>query len=115
MPLDTTQPITSNELRGLSQADADTLILRASDKGPASYSRILKLKRSGPEPLYYQLAQSIEDAIQSGAIDHGTKLPPLSVMAAELTLSAQTVRHAWDYLERRGVLICRRGLGTVVS
>ncbi|MFE5837305.1 winged helix-turn-helix domain-containing protein [Arthrobacter sp. NPDC056493] len=109
------QQITSHELRGLSQAKAEAPAPRASDKGPVSYSHILKLKRSGPEPLYYQLAQSIEDAIQSGAIDHGTKLPPLSVMAAELTMSAQTVRHAWDYLERRGVLICRRGLGTVVT
>jgi DNA-binding GntR family transcriptional regulator len=82
---------------------------------PIPYSRFLTLKRSGPEPLYYQLAQSIESAITAGHIGHGTKLPALAVLASELHLAPQTVRAAWNYLERRGVLTCRHGVGTVVS
>lgn len=91
-----------------------TAALGTCERVPVRYSRVLSLKRSGPEPLYYQLAQSIESAIKAGTIGHGTKLPPLPAMATELNLATNTVRAAWNYLERRGVLTCRHGVGTVV-
>jgi len=79
------------------------------------YSQLLLLGRSGPEPLYYQLARSLEWAVQSGTIDHGTKLLPESDMAKELNVAVVTVRSAWEYLERKGVITRRRYRGTIIQ
>ena len=79
------------------------------------YSQLLLLRRSGPEPLYYQLARSLEWAVQSGAIDHGTKLLPESDMAKELNVAVVTVRSAWQYLERKGVITRSRYRGTIIQ
>jgi GntR family transcriptional regulator len=76
---------------------------------------VLPLARSGPEPLYYQLAQSLEKAVQAGAICPGTKLPPDRDLANELKIAVGTVRNAWIYLERKGVLTRRPRTGTIVQ
>ncbi|WAH99161.1 winged helix-turn-helix domain-containing protein [Arthrobacter sp. MMS18-M83] len=81
---------------------------------PAPYSQVLRLKRCGPEPLYYQLAQSLEQAVATGAIAHGTRLLPEKDMARELNVAIGTVRNAWAYLERKGVLHRQRHAGTVI-
>lgn len=76
--------------------------------------KVLELKRSGPEPLYFQLAQSVERALESGAIGPGTRLLPERAMARELKITVGTVRSAWAYLERKGVLIRKRQAGTFI-
>jgi DNA-binding GntR family transcriptional regulator len=95
----------------------DALRLVTSGEPPAAppYSQVLHLKRSGPEPLYYQLAQSLEQAVVSGMIGHGTRLLPERDMARELNVALATVRKAWAYLERKGVLSRQRKAGTIVS
>ena len=77
-------------------------------------TRVLHLRRSGPEPLYYQLAQSLETAIETARIPHGTRLPPDAVVAQDLKLAVATVRSAWVYLERKGVLTRTRKTGTYI-
>lgn len=89
------------------------LSTRAPETAPP-YSYLLQLKRSGPEPLYYQLALSMEQAVEAGAIKHGTKLLPETDMAKELNLAVGTVRNAWEYLERKGLLIRQRKAGTII-
>jgi DNA-binding GntR family transcriptional regulator len=82
---------------------------------PASPPRqVLPLKRSGPEPLYYQLAVVFENAVESGAITRGTRLLPEKDMAEELNLAVSTVRQAWAHLERKGILTRTRKTGTFV-
>ncbi|MDQ4489453.1 GntR family transcriptional regulator [Sinomonas sp. ASV486] len=78
------------------------------------YAQLLPLPRSGPEPLYYQLAVSFERALESGALGHGTRLDPEKDMAEQLSLSVATVRRAWAYLERKGMLTRTRRAGTFV-
>ncbi|MCH6470081.1 winged helix-turn-helix domain-containing protein [Sinomonas terrae] len=79
-----------------------------------SFSQLLPIQRNGPEPLYYQLAQSLGQAVESGTIPHGTKLLADNEMAHELHLSIATVRRAWGYLERMGLLSRTRKRGTFV-
>lgn len=79
------------------------------------YSKVLLLRRGGPEPLYYQLAQSVEEAVASGAIHHGSRLPPEKDIAKELRVAVSTVRRAWSYLERKGMLTRTRKSGTFVQ
>ncbi|MCA4134798.1 GntR family transcriptional regulator [Arthrobacter sp. M4] len=81
---------------------------------PPPFSQLLQLKRQGPEPLYYQLAQSLEHALEIGVIGHGIRLLPERVMARELKVTIGTVRSAWAYLERKGILIRQRQAGTFI-
>lgn len=78
------------------------------------FAQILRFKRYGPEPLYYQLAQSVEEAVASGEIPHGARLLPESEMAHELRLAVSTVRSAWSYLEDKGMLVRTQKTGTFI-
>lgn len=78
-------------------------------------AEVLQLQRSGPVPLYYQLACSMEAAIGAGMIGSGTRLPTEKDTARQLVLSTNTVRQAWSYLEDRGVLKRLKRSGTFVT
>jgi DNA-binding GntR family transcriptional regulator len=93
---------------------ASGALTTGAPEAAAPFSQLLQLKRSGPEPLYYQLAQSLERAIANGTLSRGTRLLPDSDMAKELKLAIGTVRSAWAYLERRGVLTRQRQAGTFI-
>lgn len=70
--------------------------------------------RTSPVPLYYQLAQQLERAIESGELPRGAQLGNEIVLADQLGLSRPTVRRAIGYLVERGLLVRRRGVGTQV-
>jgi DNA-binding GntR family transcriptional regulator len=77
-------------------------------------TQILEFRHRGPGPLYHQLAQSFEEAVASGKIPHGTRLLPEAKVALELRVALSTVRQAWSYLERKGLLTRTRKTGTFV-
>lgn len=70
--------------------------------------------RSSPVPLYYQLAQRLEAAIEAGDLAAGTLLGNEIALADQLGLSRPTVRRAIGYLVDRGLLVRKRGVGTQV-
>jgi DNA-binding GntR family transcriptional regulator len=70
--------------------------------------------RTSPVPLYYQLAQQLEHAIESGDLPRGTQLGNEILLADRLGLSRPTVRRAIGYLVDRGLLVRKRGVGTQV-
>jgi len=70
--------------------------------------------RTSPVPLYYQLAQQLERAIESGELARGTQLGNEIMLADQLGLSRPTVRRAIGYLVDRGLLVRKRGVGTQV-
>jgi DNA-binding GntR family transcriptional regulator len=72
------------------------------------------LERSGPVPLYFQIARKIEGAIESGMLPPGTKLDNEVKLAEDLKLSRPTVRRAIQELVTSGLLVRRRGIGTQV-
>jgi GntR family transcriptional regulator len=74
----------------------------------------IPVDRSSPVPLYYQIAQYLEAAIDSGAIPPGTRLDNELQLAAELGLSRPTVRRAIQYLVEKGLVVRKRGIGTKV-
>ena len=73
------------------------------------------LDRRSPVPLYFQLAQYIEGEIRSGALEPGDRLENEVKIAEDLGLSRPTVRAAFGYLVDRGLVLRRRGQGTVVT
>src|SRR6266568_1392126 len=72
------------------------------------------LDRSSPIPLYFQIAESLTEAIKSGAIAPGERLDNELELAERLGVSRPTVRQAVQRLVQQGLVIRRRGLGTVV-
>lgn len=76
---------------------------------------MVALDRDSPVPLYFQLAQHIEAQIRSGALDSGDRLENEVKMAEHLGLSRPTVRAAFGYLVDKGLVLRRRGQGTVVT
>jgi GntR family transcriptional regulator len=76
--------------------------------------RQLKLERSGV-PIYVQLRDQILQAIRSGLLEAGERLPTMREVAVALKVDLNTVRHAYDELERLGALTLERGRGSFVS
>ncbi|TCP80101.1 GntR family transcriptional regulator [Rhizobium sp. PP-CC-2G-626] len=72
------------------------------------------LQGAGAGPLYLKLRQSLEEAIQSGRLNHGDALPPERDLAEYANISRVTVRKAVDDLVRDGLLVRRHGSGTFV-
>jgi GntR family transcriptional regulator len=81
----------------------------------AAFDRLeVTLDRGSPIPLYYQLAQQLESAIEHGALAPGNLLGNEVDIAARLGLSRPTVRQAIQSLVEKGLLVRRRGIGTQV-
>ncbi|HEV2537631.1 MAG TPA: GntR family transcriptional regulator [Streptosporangiaceae bacterium] len=74
----------------------------------------IRVDRSSPVPLYFQVAQHLEHMIESGELPMGTRLENETDLAGRLGLSRPTMRRAIEYLVGRGLLIRKRGIGTQV-
>ncbi|WP_428815038.1 GntR family transcriptional regulator [Streptomyces albus] len=74
----------------------------------------LSVDRASPVPLYFQLAQQLESAIEHGALAPGSLLGNEIELAGRLGLSRPTVRQAIQSLVDKGLLVRRRGIGTQV-
>ncbi|MEW2612247.1 GntR family transcriptional regulator [Streptomyces sp. NPDC047880] len=72
------------------------------------------LDRGSPVPLYHQLAQQLEAAIERGALAPGNLLGNEVDLSVRLGLSRPTVRQAIQSLVDKGLLVRRRGVGTQV-
>ncbi|MFF4313292.1 GntR family transcriptional regulator [Streptomyces sp. NPDC001507] len=72
------------------------------------------LDRGSPVPLYYQLAQQLEEAIEHGVLAPGNLLGNEIDLSVRLGLSRPTVRQAIQSLVDKGLLVRRRGVGTQV-
>jgi DNA-binding GntR family transcriptional regulator len=65
-------------------------------------------------PLYFQIAENIRKAIDSGTLAPGQRLENELDMVKYLAVSRPTVRQAFQRLALEGIVVRRRGLGTVV-
>lgn len=72
------------------------------------------LDRTGPVPLWFQIASRLESAIASGQIPAGARLENEIAFGQRLGLSRPTVRRAIQELVDKGMLVRRRGIGTQV-
>jgi GntR family transcriptional regulator len=70
---------------------------------------------SSPAPLYYQLYTMLRDAIASGALRSGSRMPSEKELAATFDVSRNTARRALVELANEKMVVRRRGRGTVVD
>jgi DNA-binding GntR family transcriptional regulator len=74
----------------------------------------IRVDRNDPVPLYYQVAQQLESAIQSGELAVGERLENEIALADRYGLSRPTMRSAIGHLVEKGLLVRQRGVGTQV-
>lgn len=79
-------------------------------------TRILhRLDKTSPVPLYRQLADGIEKAIQEGDLPEGSRIPSEQEWMRGLGVSRVTVRQAMDCLMRKNIILRKQGMGTYVQ
>lgn len=76
---------------------------------------LFELESRLDDPSARGLATAVTRAVREGAVDPGTRLPPIRTVAAELGLSPTTVSAAWALLARSGTIRTDGRRGTTVS
>jgi GntR family transcriptional regulator len=66
-------------------------------------------------PIYVQLRDQLLRALGEGALAAGDQMPTMRQVAVALKIDLNTVRHAYDELERAGAITLERGRGSFVS
>jgi GntR family transcriptional regulator/MocR family aminotransferase len=76
---------------------------------------LLRLDRERPEPLGAQLQRELREAIRSGRLRGGDRLPSSRALARELGVSRGLVLECYDQLTAEGYLSARPGSATRVA
>ena len=74
-----------------------------------------RLDRAHAEPMYRQVLDLMQQAILTGQLAPGTKLPSSRTLAADLEIARNTVLHVYDQLTAEGYVISSTGSGTYVA
>lgn len=74
-----------------------------------------ELDAASPVPKNEQLTQQVQDAVKSGTLAAGTKLPTVRALAAQLDVAPYTIARAYRQLEDLGVIETHGRNGTLVS
>lgn len=75
----------------------------------------IRIDRTSPIPLYFQVTAQLEAAIDAGDLAPGDRLPNEIDLADTLGLSRPTMRRALEELVDKGLLVRKRGYGTEVA
>lgn len=70
---------------------------------------------SSGTPIYRQLVDQVRQAVASGVLRAGDKLPSVRDLAIELAVNPNTVAKAYQELEREGVIETPRGRGSFIA
>ncbi len=74
----------------------------------------LRLENTGV-PIYVQLREQFLRVMGQGLLRPGDQMPTMRQVAVHLRVDLNTVRHAYDELERLGALVLVRGRGSFVA
>lgn len=77
-------------------------------------SSLIQLDRTDSIPLYQQICRGLREAILSGELAEGTRLPTERALAQELGVNRTTVMNAYNELASEGLIEGHVGRGTLV-
>ena len=66
-------------------------------------------------PRYELIARAIEEAITSGSLHSGERLPTVRQLSADLGVSGTTITAAYNLLNKLGWILSEVGRGTFVT
>ena len=81
---------------------------------PAQTLAALRIGDTGV-PIYVQLREQFLRAMGQGLLNAGDQMPTMRQVAVALKVDLNTVRRAYDELERSGAVVLVRGRGSFVA
>lgn len=75
----------------------------------------MRIDPASSTPVFEQIASSIRSAIAAGIYRPGELIPSIRQQATTLLTNPNTIKHAYDQLEREGIIATRKGLGMAVT
>src|SRR5450759_4168562 len=81
----------------------------------ASICSLIQLERDSNTPLYQHICEKIREAILSGQLAEGTRLPTERALASALGVNRTTVMNAYNQLASDGLVEGHVGRGTLVK
>lgn len=75
----------------------------------------LHIDPSSGTPIYRQIVDQVRQAVASGILQAGDRLPSVRDLAVELAVNPNTIARAYQELEREGVIETPRGRGSFVA
>ncbi|WP_084718351.1 PLP-dependent aminotransferase family protein [Streptacidiphilus carbonis] len=87
----------------------------AAGSAPGTVDLHLDLDLDGPGGVRASLTDALREAVRSGRLTPGTRLPPSRSLAADLGVARNTVADAYGELVAEGWLSARQGSGTRVA
>jgi GntR family transcriptional regulator len=75
----------------------------------------VKIDPNNHVPIFLQIVEQIAASIAAGVFRPGESLPAQRSLAVSLGVNPNTVQKALDELERRGLVVSRRGVGMFVT
>ncbi|CAJ1495130.1 GntR family transcriptional regulator [[Mycobacterium] kokjensenii] len=79
------------------------------------FSDLLKTDSHAAAPLFEQIRVALIEAVRSGSVPAGTRLPTVRDLAGQLGLAVNTVARAYRELEAGGVVETRGRFGTFIA
>ena len=84
-------------------------------KGSSALTPVITVDRGNSQPLHLQVYRSLRNAIATGVLRPGQRVPSSRAMGTELDVSRITILEAYAQLLAEGYFKSRRGAGTFVS
>lgn len=75
---------------------------------------IVRVDATDSTPVYVQISDGVKAHIASGRLRAGDTLPSLRDLAMDLGVNLNTVKAAYEVLERAGLIYLRRGRRAVI-
>jgi GntR family transcriptional regulator len=63
------------------------------------------------QPIYLQIIDYLKEKIFSGEIKPGELMPSIRSLSVKLEVNPNTIQHAYDEMEREGLVKVQRGIG----
>jgi GntR family transcriptional regulator len=73
------------------------------------------LKKNSPVPLYYQIAEYLQEQIAAGSLSSGARIASERELSQQFGVSRMTVRQAINHLQSTGLVEVQQGIGTFVA
>jgi len=102
----------------LERARAEALRIlgdRASAAGLPSPGFEVRIDDSSDRAIHEQIVAQIQEAVATGTLRPGNRLPPVRQLADQLEIAPGTVARAYSELERRGIVVTDGARGTRVA
>ena len=100
----------------LEQARAETLRLLGEGEGePPTTPFLVRIDDASDRSIYEQIVAQVQEAVATGTLRPGERLPPVRQLADQLDIAPGTVARAYGALERLGVVVTDGARGTRVA